>query len=206
MPKTGNLRRALLLSAVLPWLALSTLRRRRRKPAAPPDPAQPAMLVADQVFHHALTGHADCRGQRRSIPGQYPADAPVKITFDQTTGTLQIDGPIRIDQDGDITILANAAEMDSDLRNGLLTGARMVFQEQLQLASLQMTRVSGRYTQLYKTADNLMPRLRRRPPAAVADPGGAGHPRPAGTPALFRKRPAAGAGCARLLFSGHPPA
>ncbi|WP_193748793.1 LPS-assembly protein LptD [Leisingera sp. ANG-Vp] len=149
MPKTGNLRRALLLSAVLPWLAL-TAPAPQAQTAAPPDPAQPAMLVADQVF---ITPDRTlvAEGNVEAFQGNIRLKAK-KITFDQSNGTLQIEGPIRIDQDGDITILANAAEMDRDLRNGLLTGARMVFQQQLQLASLQMTRVSGRYTQLYKTA------------------------------------------------------
>ncbi|MCF6429735.1 LPS assembly protein LptD [Leisingera sp. MMG026] len=146
MPKTGKLRRALLLSAVLPWLALTA----PAQTAALPDPAQPAMLVADQVF---ITPDRTlvAEGNVEAFQGDIRLRAQ-KITFDQTTGTLQIEGPIRIDQQGDITILATAAELDRDLRNGLLTGARMVFQQQLQLASLQMTRVSGRYTQLYKTA------------------------------------------------------
>ncbi|KIC20746.1 organic solvent tolerance protein [Leisingera sp. ANG-Vp] len=143
------MRRALLLSAVLPWLAL-TAPAPQAQTAAPPDPAQPAMLVADQVF---ITPDRTlvAEGNVEAFQGNIRLKAK-KITFDQSNGTLQIEGPIRIDQDGDITILANAAEMDRDLRNGLLTGARMVFQQQLQLASLQMTRVSGRYTQLYKTA------------------------------------------------------
>ncbi|WP_205877243.1 LPS-assembly protein LptD [Leisingera sp. NJS204] len=149
MPKTGKLRRALLLSAVLPWLAL-TAPAPQAQTAALPDPAQPAMLVADQVF---ITPDRTlvAEGNVEAFQGDIRLRAQ-KITFDQTTGTLQIEGPIRIDQQGDITILATAGELDRDLRNGLLTGARMVFQQQLQLASLQMTRVSGRYTQLYKTA------------------------------------------------------
>ncbi|AHD01088.1 organic solvent tolerance protein [Leisingera methylohalidivorans DSM 14336] len=143
------MRRALLLSAVLPWLALSAPAPQAQT-AAPPDPAQPAMLVADQVFI-TPSRILVAEGNVEAFQGNTRLRAQ-KITFDQTAGTLQIEGPIRIDQEGDITILANAAELDSDLRNGLLTGARMVFQQQLQLASLQMTRVSGRYTQLYKTA------------------------------------------------------
>ncbi|MBY6055074.1 LPS assembly protein LptD [Leisingera daeponensis] len=149
MPKTGNLRRALLLSAVLPWLAL-TAPAPHAQTATPPDPAQPAMLVADQVFI-APDRTLVAEGNVEAFQGNIRLRAK-KITFDQSTGTLQIEGPIRIDQNGDITILANAAELDQDLRNGLLSGARMVFQQQLQLASLQMTRVGGRYTQLYKTA------------------------------------------------------
>ncbi|OED48033.1 organic solvent tolerance protein [Rhodobacteraceae bacterium (ex Bugula neritina AB1)] len=143
------MRRALLLSVVLPWLALSAPALHAQT-AESPDPAQPAMLVADHVF---ITPDRTlvAEGNVEAFQGDIRLHAQ-KITFDRTSGTLQIQGPIRIDQDGDITILANAGELDQDLRNGLLTGARMVFQQQVQLASLQMTRVSGRYTQLYKTA------------------------------------------------------
>lgn len=143
------MRRTLLLSVLLPWLGLTG-------PAEAQDanvadaPRQPAMLVADRVFITpertlVASGHVE------AFQGDVRLKAQ-KITYDQSNGTLEIEGPIRIDQGGEIVILANAAEMDRDLRNGLLSSARMVFQQQLQLASLQMTRVSGRYTQLYKTA------------------------------------------------------
>lgn len=149
MPKTGNLRRALLLSAVLPWLALAAPAAQAQTPAADAAPL-PATLVADQLF---ITPERTlvAEGNVEAYQGETRLRA-ARITFDQAAGTLDIEGPIRIDQGGEIIILANAAELDRDLRNGLLTGARMVFRQQLQLASLQMSRVSGRYTQLYKTA------------------------------------------------------
>ncbi|MFA3915377.1 LPS-assembly protein LptD [Ruegeria hyattellae] len=110
----------------------------------------PALLVADQVF---ITPERQliAEGNVEAYQGEVRLRAQ-KITFDRESGTLSIEGPIRIDQGGEITILADAAEMDQGLQNGLLRGARMVFEQQVQLASLQMTRVGGRYTQLYKTA------------------------------------------------------
>jgi LPS-assembly protein len=149
MPKTGNLRRRLLLSAVLPWLALADAPVQAQA-VSQQEQTAPAMLVADQLF---ITPDRTlvAEGNVEAFQGDTRLRA-AKITFDQTTGTLDIEGPIRIDQGDTITILASAAELDRDLRNGLLTGARMVFQQQLQLASLQMSRVGGRYTQLYKTA------------------------------------------------------
>ncbi|MEY8799721.1 LPS-assembly protein LptD [Leisingera sp. XS_AS12] len=149
MPKTGNLRRRLLLSAVLPWLALADAPVQAQA-VSQQELSAPAMLVADQLF---ITPDRTlvAEGNVEAFQGDTRLRA-AKITFDQTTGTLDIEGPIRIDQGDTITILASAAELDRDLRNGLLTGARMVFQQQLQLASLQMSRVGGRYTQLYKTA------------------------------------------------------
>lgn len=111
---------------------------------------QPALLVADRVF---ITPDRQliAEGNVEAFQGDTRLRAR-KITFDRQTGKLSIEGPIRIDQGGNATILANEAELDDGLQNGLLTGARMVFDQQLQLASLQMTRVGGRYTQLYKTS------------------------------------------------------
>ncbi|WP_278921833.1 MULTISPECIES: LPS-assembly protein LptD [Pseudophaeobacter] len=143
------MRRALLLSVVLPWLVAA-------QPAIAqgtgplPVAEQPAILVADQLF---ITPERQliAKGNVEAFRGDVRLQAR-QITFEESSGTLQIEGPIRIDQGGDITILADAAEMDRDLRDGLLTGARMVFKQQLQMASLEMARVGGRYTQLYKTS------------------------------------------------------
>lgn len=110
----------------------------------------PAMLVADRVFVTA-DRTLIAEGNVEAFQGDIRLRAR-RITFDRANGKLTIDGPIRIDQGGTITVLADSAEMDKGLQNGLLTGARMVMDQQLQLASVQMTRVSGRYTQLFKTA------------------------------------------------------
>lgn len=74
------------------------------------------------------------------------------ITYDRSSGRLDITGPIRIDDGANVTLLADAAELDADLRNGILRGARLVLDQKLQLAALQMNRVQGRYTQLFKVA------------------------------------------------------
>ncbi len=74
-----------------------------------------------------------------------------RISFDRTTDRLQIEGPITI-VDGDaLILLADAADLSADLRDGILRGARMVLNQQLQLAAAQINRVGGRYTQLSRT-------------------------------------------------------
>ena len=112
--------------------------------------SKPAILVADSVY---ITPDRKliAQGNVEAFQGDTRLRAS-KITFDRETDTLTIEGPIRIDEGGAITVLADHAELDKGLQNGLLTGARMVMNQQLQLAALQMTRVQGRYTQLYKTA------------------------------------------------------
>lgn len=149
MLRTDNLRRALMLSVVLPWMAVAAPAL-AQAPDQPSEAVQPAVLVADQLFI-TPDRRLIAEGNVEAFQGDMRLTAQ-KISFDQTSGTLEVEGPIRIDQGGDVTILASAAELDRDLQDGLLIGARMVFKQQLQLASLQMTRVGGRYTQLYKTA------------------------------------------------------
>ncbi len=110
----------------------------------------PALLVADRVF---ITPERTliAEGNVEAFQGDTRVRAH-RITFDRDAGTLVIEGPIRIDQGDSILVLADSAQMDKGLQNGILRGARMVLDQQLQLASLQATRVGGRYTQLYKTA------------------------------------------------------
>ncbi|MGO4915466.1 LPS-assembly protein LptD [Pseudogemmobacter sp. W21_MBD1_M6] len=74
-----------------------------------------------------------------------------RITYDRDADLLTIDGPLTI-IDGDAAlILADHAQLDPKLENGVLTSARLVLDQQLQLAAAEMTRADGRYTQLFKT-------------------------------------------------------
>lgn len=110
----------------------------------------PAMLVADRVFI-SPDRRLVAEGNVEAFQGQTRLSA-ARITFDRATGRLIVDGPIRIDEGGRITVLASFGELDRGLQNGLLRGARIVMDQQLQLAAAQMTRVNGRYSQLYKTS------------------------------------------------------
>ena len=74
-----------------------------------------------------------------------------RLTYDRTPAgdRLDITGPILLeDADGSTILLADAAELSADLRDGLLTGARMVLDRRLQLAAGRITREDGRITTL----------------------------------------------------------
>ncbi len=75
-----------------------------------------------------------------------------RITFNQTTDSLTIDGPVFIVAPDGTILTADVAELDPKLENGILRGARLVLDGQLQLAANQIDRVEGRYTQLYQVA------------------------------------------------------
>ncbi len=72
------------------------------------------------------------------------------VVYDSITGKLDIIGPITLTDENGTVFLADAAELSSDLRNGVLQSARVVLEEQLQIAAVEINRVDGRYTQMTK--------------------------------------------------------
>ncbi len=111
---------------------------------------EPALLVADKIF---ITPDRKlvAEGNVEAYQGDTKLSAS-SVAYDRETGELTLEGPIRIDQGGQSTVLADSAQLDSGIQNGLLTGARMVFDQQVQIASVQATRAAGRYTQFSKVA------------------------------------------------------
>jgi LPS-assembly protein len=76
-----------------------------------------------------------------------------RIVFDQSTDRLEITGPIVLtEESGNTLILAGQADLAADLSEGILTSARLVLNQQLQMAANRMVRVSGRYTSLQTVA------------------------------------------------------
>ena len=70
------------------------------------------------------------------------------VSYDRTGDQLTITGPIRITDENGTILLADQAQMDRDLRNGVLFSARMVLDQQLQIAANEIARVDDRYTRL----------------------------------------------------------
>lgn len=110
--------------------------------------ADAALLVADSVLittdnRLVATGNVEAfyEGTRLFTD---------KIIYDQERDELIIPGPVRISQNGGDVILADSADLDSQLENGILQGARYVLNEELQILSAQTDRVDGRYTVLRK--------------------------------------------------------
>lgn len=75
-----------------------------------------------------------------------------KVTYDRKEDKLTIEGPITLDDGKDVQILAGSAQLDSKFENGMVLGARMIIDQRVQLAANQLSRVGGRYSQLYKVA------------------------------------------------------
>lgn len=72
-----------------------------------------------------------------------------RIVYDQKAGRLTIEGPIRLtEEDGKTVILASQADLAADMTEGLLKSARVVLNNQLQMAATEARRFGGRYLQL----------------------------------------------------------
>ena len=75
-----------------------------------------------------------------------------RIVYDHTLNRLVIEGPITLDDGKNITILASSAELSDDLRNGLISTARVIIDQQLQITAGTMQRVDGRYNAMFTAA------------------------------------------------------
>ena len=70
------------------------------------------------------------------------------VIYDQSSDRLIITGPIVLSDGQGTVILASQAEMSADLTEGLLVSARLVLDQQLQLAAAELRRAGGRYTEM----------------------------------------------------------
>ncbi|MCI2398162.1 LPS assembly protein LptD [Aliiroseovarius subalbicans] len=73
-----------------------------------------------------------------------------RVSYDQSADLLDITGPLTLIQGNDTILLADAAQLSGDMREGLMQSARLVLDQQLQIAAAEINRVQGRYTQLSK--------------------------------------------------------
>lgn len=140
---------AILLAAVVCLVLLAhPLRAQDTQPAE--TAGAPALLVADSL---RLEGRDRlvAEGNVEAITGTTRLKAS-KVIYDRNTDSLTLEGPITLVENEQIVVLADSGSLDAGLENGLLLGARMVMNQQLQLAANRIDRVGGRYTQLYKTA------------------------------------------------------
>ncbi|MEM9899595.1 MAG: LPS assembly protein LptD, partial [Pseudomonadota bacterium] len=63
-----------------------------------------------------------------------------------------IEGPIEVRDSSTTVILADQAELSDGLRNGILKGARLVLDQQVQIAAVELQRIDGRFSQGYRVA------------------------------------------------------
>ncbi|MEO0829453.1 MAG: LPS assembly protein LptD [Pseudomonadota bacterium] len=109
-----------------------------------------ATLIADRV---ELSGNDQLLASG-NVEILYQGDRlkATRVVYDQAKDRVQIEGPLVLTSaDGQTLFLADSAELSQDFETGVLRSARLVLNQQLQLAAAEIARIEGRYTQLYKT-------------------------------------------------------
>ncbi len=97
-----------------------------------------ATLMADQVLVDAA-GRLIASGSVEVWHGSVRLTA-TRVVFDQRRDFLIVDGPISITEGPDTIFLADSAQISPDLRAGLITSARVVLQQQLQMSAATIVR------------------------------------------------------------------
>jgi len=112
--------------------------------AAPPDPA---LLKADVITYSNGARQIRARGHVEIVFRDLVLTASA-LTYDARTDSVVAEGPLRLSNGDTVTILADYAELSGDLQEGVLTSARMILQEQMQLAANVITRKGTAVTEL----------------------------------------------------------
>lgn len=110
-----------------------------------------ASLKADHISFTSGTEMLVASGHVEIIFGTSRLEATA-ITYDGRHDVIRADGPLRLSDGERVVILAEFAELSGDMQDGILKGARMVLDRQMQLATVEISRSEGRYTQMTQAA------------------------------------------------------
>lgn len=105
-----------------------------------------ATLTADQVFVDAAQ-RLVASGAVEVWYGSVRLTAG-RVVYDRARNTLAIEGPIVLQDGPDRLFLADSAELSDDMRAGLIRSARLVLDQQMQIAAASVERADGNITRL----------------------------------------------------------
>jgi len=109
----------------------------------------PVALVADSVEYDSerglvtASGHVEVYFSDRTLTAD-------RIVYDSRSGKISAEGQIVLHDATGATVFADAADLDADLKNGLVRGARSVMGEHVRLSAVEAQRLDGRYNALSK--------------------------------------------------------
>ncbi len=113
-----------------------------------PDPGQPVALVADSVVYDTNSGKVVAEGNVEVYYGERTLTAD-RIVYDSRAERLEASGDIVLRDPSGATVYADLAELDTDLRDGIVRGARGVMAGgTARLSAVEARRFDGRYNAL----------------------------------------------------------
>ncbi len=115
----------------------------------PEKPNLPVALAADKVEHDTATGQVIASGNVEIFYGERTLTAD-RIVYHSDTGRITAEGNIVLRDATGVTVFADFADLDADLQNGLVRGARSVMGENIKLSAAEARRVDARFNTLSK--------------------------------------------------------
>lgn len=106
----------------------------------------PATLIADQVRTDP-SGRLVAQGSVEIWHGSSRLTAS-RVVFDPRSDQLQVDGPLTLSDGPDTVILADSALINPQLRAGLLHSARLMLDQQLQIAAARVQQGANGVTEM----------------------------------------------------------
>lgn len=116
---------------------------------ARPDPDQPVALVADRIEFDADSSTVTATGNVEVYYGDRTLTAD-RIVYNGETGRIAARGDLVLRDPTGTTVFADAADLDAELRDGLVEGARSVLDSNIRLAAVEARRIDSRYNTLSK--------------------------------------------------------
>ena len=113
------------------------------------DPEQPVSLVADDVSYDSTAGVLTASGNVEVYYGPRTLTAD-RIVYDDRTGRIRAEGDIVLRDPSGTTVFAEMAELDAELREGLIRGAKAMLGENTRLSAVEGRRIEDRYNLLAK--------------------------------------------------------
>jgi LPS-assembly protein len=113
--------------------------------------AAPATLIADAIRFDQNAGTVRATGAVEIFYEGARLRA-AEVFYDGRGDRVRVTGPLTLTEaNGRTVILADYAELGTDLQEGVLRSARLVLGRQLQIAANEIERSDGRYTQAFRT-------------------------------------------------------
>ena len=118
--------------------------------ASPAAAQDRALFIADRMVFQE-NGQLMAQG---NVEARYKSArlTAAQMVYDRSTDTLTLQGPIMLDDGAGAVVLADFASLSADFQNGLLQSARLILDQQLQMAAQSATRSDGRYIRLQNVA------------------------------------------------------
>ncbi len=140
----------MILRVLITLVALALATAGTPQASAQADDVVPATLIADAIRFDQGSDLLRAAGNVE-IFHQGVRLRATEVIYDGTQDRVRITGPLSLTQaDGRTVILADFADLSADLQDGILSGARIVMDRQLQIATTEIERSDGRYTQAYQ--------------------------------------------------------